>query len=48
MNIDWANPLPSLLAVIVTTLMAVIGIVGGKVLFSKVYVPGLAELFAAA
>lgn len=48
MNIDLSNPLPSLQALVTTGLMALLFITAGKWVFSRVYVPGLSELFLAA
>lgn len=46
MEATFANIYPSVLNIIIVTLMAVIGIAGGKFVLAKFQVPGLSDLFA--
>lgn len=47
MDLDMADIKPTLLSLVVVTLMAVVGINFGKFLFARFNVPGLKELFGA-
>lgn len=47
MDFDMADVRPSVLSLLIVTLLAMVGIVAVKFLTQKFYVPGLTELAAA-